>query len=134
MAWLGKLEELRFNTQHGIVDQSLHALGVGARGVEGAVQATFGVSDGGSLWAVRYSTEGRARSLFASADVEAVRRLHPDNPRFERLGADDRLIVSEPFSDLPGVWREIPEATAVTVHGGGVLEERPFRVPTLSAS
>ncbi len=98
-----------------------------ARGVEGAVQATFGVSDGESLWAVRYSTEGPARSLFASADVETVRRLHPDNPRFERLGADDRLIVSEPFSDLPGVWREIPEATAVTVRHGGVLEERPFQ-------
>ena len=105
-----------------------------ARGVEGAVQATFGVSDGESLWAVRYSTAGRARSLFASSDVEAVRRLHPDNPRFQRLGADDRLIVSEPFSDLPGVWREIPEATAVTVHRGGVLEERPFQVPTLSVS
>ena len=97
-----------------------------ARGVKGAVQATFGVSDGASLWAVRYSTEGSARSLFASADVETVRRLHPDNPRFKRLGADDRLIVSEPFSDLPGVWREIPEATAVTVRHGGVLEERPF--------
>jgi len=97
-----------------------------ARGVKGAVQATFGVSDGASLWAVRYSTEGSARSLFASADVEAVRRLHPDNPRFQRLDADDRLIVSEPFSDLPGVWREIPEATAVTVRHGGVLEERPF--------
>jgi predicted glutamine amidotransferase len=103
-----------------------------ARGVEGAVQATFGVSDGESLWAVRYSTEGRARSLFASADVEALHRLYPDNARFERLGADDRLIVSEPFSDLPGVWHEIPEATAVTVRRGGVLEERPFRVPTLS--
>jgi glutamine amidotransferase len=98
-----------------------------ARGVEGAVQATFGVSDGASLWAVRYSTEGRARSLFASAEVDSIRRLHPDNPRFERLGADDRLIVSEPFSDLPGVWREIPEGTAVTVHRGGVLEERPFQ-------
>jgi predicted glutamine amidotransferase len=103
-----------------------------ARGVEGAVQATFGVSDGESLWAVRYSTEGRARSLFASADVEALRRLYPDNPRFERLSGDDRLIVSEPFSDLPGVWHEIPEATAVTVQRGGVLEERPFRVPNLS--
>jgi predicted glutamine amidotransferase len=97
------------------------------RGIAGAVQATFGVSDGTSLWAVRYATEGRARSLFASADVESVRRLHPDNPRFQRLGADDRLIVSEPFSDLPGVWREIPEGTAVTVRSGGVLEERPFR-------
>src|SRR5687768_8079034 len=58
------------------------------RGVEGAVQASFGVSDGTSLWAVRYATEGPARSLFASADVDAVRRLHPDNPRFERMSPD----------------------------------------------
>jgi predicted glutamine amidotransferase len=97
------------------------------RAVTGAVQASFGISDGTTVWAVRYSTEGRARSLFASADVDALRRLHPDNPRFQRLSADDRLIVSEPFSDLPGVWREIPEATAVTVRHGGVMEERPFR-------
>jgi predicted glutamine amidotransferase len=97
------------------------------RGTDGAVQASFGVSDGTSLWAVRYASEGRARSLFASADVDTLRGLHPDNPRFQRLSADDRLIVSEPFSDLPGVWREIPQATAVTVRRGGVLEERPFR-------
>ena len=97
------------------------------RGIAGAVQASFGVSDGTSLWAVRYATEGPARSLFASADADAVRRLHPDHPRFQRLSPDDRLIVSEPFSDLPGVWREIPQGTAVTVAAGGVLEERPFR-------
>jgi predicted glutamine amidotransferase len=96
------------------------------RGIAGAVQATFGVSDGESLWAVRYSTEGRARSLFASADIDSIRRLHPENARFQRLSGDDRLIVSEPFSDLPGVWQEIPEATAVLVRRGGVLEEQPF--------
>jgi predicted glutamine amidotransferase len=98
-----------------------------SHGIDGAVQATFGVSDGASLWAIRYATEGRARSLFASADVEAIRRLHPENPRFQRLSDDDRLIVSEPFSDLPGVWEEIPAATAVEVRRGGVLEKRPFR-------
>jgi predicted glutamine amidotransferase len=97
-----------------------------SHGIDGAVQATFGVSDGASLWAVRYATEGRARSLFASADVDSIRRLHPGNPRFQRLSEDDRLIVSEPFSDLPGVWREIPEGSAVIVRRGGVLEERPF--------
>ena len=91
------------------------------------VQASFGVSDGSRLWAVRYSTDGHARSLFASADVEAIRYLHPENPRFQRLSPDDRLIVSEPFSDLPGVWEEIPEATAITVGREGVLEQRPFR-------
>jgi glutamine amidotransferase len=104
------------------------------RGIAGAVQASFGVSDGSNLWAVRYATEGRARSLFASADVDTVRRLHPDSPRFQRLSPDDRLIVSEPFSDLPGVWREIPQGSAVTARLGGVLEERPFRPTTPNSS
>jgi predicted glutamine amidotransferase len=102
-------------------------------GVTDAVQATFGVSDGESLWAVRYASHGPARSLFASADAEAIRHLYPDNPRFERLTKDDRLIVSEPFSDLPGVWHEIPESTAVTVRRGGVLEQREF-VPEVEAA
>ena len=98
-----------------------------AHEVPDAVQATFGVCDGTTLWAVRYATEGRQRSLFASADVDTIRHLHPGNERFQRLSPDDRVIVSEPFSDLPGVWQEIPESTAVTVRGGGVLEEKPFR-------
>jgi glutamine amidotransferase len=96
-------------------------------GHETLVQATFGVSDGTTLWAVRYATEGDARSLFATSDVEAIQQMHPDNERFARLSADDRLVVSEPFSDLPGVWREIPQGTAVTVRRGGVIEERPFQ-------
>jgi predicted glutamine amidotransferase len=91
------------------------------------VQGTFGVSDGTCLWAVRYATEGPARSLFASADVDTIKHLHPENPRFARLSPDDRVVVSEPFSDLPGVWQAIPESTAVSVRRGGVLEERPFR-------
>jgi predicted glutamine amidotransferase len=94
--------------------------------VDAPVQGTFGVSDGTCLWAVRYASEGPARTLFASADVDAVKRLHPENPRLQRLSEGDRLIVSEPFADLPGVWKEIPEATAVCVRRGGALEERPF--------
>ena len=101
-------------------------------GVAAPVQGTFGVSDGTCLWAVRYATEGPARSLFASEDVDAVKRLHPDNPRLQQLSEGDRLIVSEPFADLPGVWREIPEATAVCVRRGGTLEQRPF-VPRVEA-
>ena len=97
------------------------------RGIEAPVQGTFGVSDGAGLWAVRYATKGPARSLFASADGETVRRLHPENPAFQRLTRDDRVIVSEPFSDLPGLWHEIPESTAVTVRRGGALDHRPFR-------
>ena len=77
----------------------------------------------------RCATRPRARRARCSPrpTSDAIRRLHPENPRFQRLSADDRLIVSEPFSDLPGVWHEIPESTAVTVRHGGVLEQRPFQ-------
>ena len=95
-------------------------------GIAGAVQATFGVSDGECLWAVRYASEGPARSLFASCDAGAIQSLYPENPRFRRLRADDRMIVSEPFSDLPGVWQEIPQGTVVAVRQGSELEQRPF--------
>jgi predicted glutamine amidotransferase len=122
---------LTFGLEDDPVDSLERAIGLvettaRAHGVEQAVQASIGVSDGERLCAVRYSTEGRSRSLFVSADVESVRRLHPENPRFERLREGDRVVVSEPFSDLPGVWDEIPEATALTVQGETV-ERRPFR-------
>jgi predicted glutamine amidotransferase len=101
--------------------------------VAAPVQGTFGVSDGESLWAVRYATEGPARSLFASTEAETLKRLHPDNPRLQLVREGDRVIVSEPFADLPGAWQEIPEATAVCVRHGSELEERPFE-PRLAAA
>jgi predicted glutamine amidotransferase len=98
-----------------------------AHGIERPMQASIGVSDGERLWAVRYSTEGRTRTLFVSAEAESIRRLYPDNARVQRLREGDRVVVSEPFADLPGAWDEIPEATALTVLGDGELERRPFR-------
>jgi predicted glutamine amidotransferase len=94
--------------------------------VAAPVQGTFGVSNGEALWAVRYASRGRPRTLFASAEADSIRRLHPENARLQRLHHADRLIVSEPFADLPGVWQEIEADTAVTVGAGGLFEERPF--------
>jgi predicted glutamine amidotransferase len=104
-----------------------------ADGTPGEVQATFGISDGETLYAVRYATKEQPRTLFTTTEVETIKRLYPDNPRLAQLTSEDRLIVSEPFSDLPGLWHEIPPSTAVVVRRGGVLEHRPFRPRAVSA-
>jgi predicted glutamine amidotransferase len=104
-----------------------------ADGTPGEVQGTFGVADGDTVWAVRYATKERARSLFATTEVATIKHLYPDNARLAQLSPEDRLIVSEPFADLPGVWQEIPESSAVIVRRGGVLEHRPFRPQAVAA-
>lgn len=92
-----------------------------------AVQASIGLTDGETLWAVRYASAGVPRSLFVSADAETVKRMNPDNPRLQQLRAGDRIVVSEPLSDLPGAWHEIEPGTALAIGAGGTIEQRPFR-------
>ena len=94
-------------------------------GVEHPVQMTVGVSNGERLWAIRYSSERKSRTLFVSEDVDALRKLHPDNPRLQQFTEGDRIIVSEPPGDLPGAWLAIPESTAMIVQRGDD-EPRPF--------
>ena len=96
------------------------------RGVVPGLQASIGVSDGERLWAVRYASREEPRTLFVSADADSLRRLHPENPRLQRLRDGDRLVVSEPLADLPGAWHEIAPGSAVVVNPGGTLENRPF--------
>jgi predicted glutamine amidotransferase len=95
------------------------------RRVESPVQGTFGISDGERLWAIRYSSEHASRTLFASADVDALRRLHPENERLQQLSEGDRVVVSEPLADLAGAWLEIPESTALVI-ADGQLQQQPF--------
>ena len=102
-------------------------------GLAPAVQASFGVSDGERVWAARYASEGKPRTLFASADVDGIKRLHPDNPRLQRMREGDRLIVSEPLADLPGAWHEIPPSSAVEIGPGGTLDQRSFN-PSVPAA
>ena len=94
-------------------------------GIDKAIQASIGISDGERVWAFRYSTERQSRSLFVSAEVSAIKALNLDNPNLARLRDEDRLIVSEPLADLPGVWAEIPESTVMIVQPGAD-ESRSF--------
>lgn len=88
------------------------------QGVENPMQMTLGISNGKQLWVFRYSSEGQSRSLFFSTDIRTLRKLYPDVPRFASVSEETRMVVSEPFIDLPGAWNEIPESTyGVVSHG-----------------
>jgi glutamine amidotransferase len=99
----------------------------GARlGVPNPFQGTVATTDGDRTWAVRYSTEGKSRSLYFTTAVPQLRELYPDDPRTHEFSDDMRVIVSEPLGDLPGVWNEVPESTCGIVAGDDD-ELRPFR-------
>jgi glutamine amidotransferase len=97
-----------------------------AHGVENPVQMTVATTNGESQWVFRYSSEHRSRSLYYSTDVSTLRRLHPEVRALRGLGAETRLVVSEPLGDLPGAWNEVPESSAGVIRPG-TDEIRPFR-------
>lgn len=88
------------------------------RAIDFPMQMTVATTDGETVWAFRYSSEGRSRSLFHSTDVSTLRHQYPDNEVLHRLSDASRLVVSEPLGDLRGAWREVPESSCLTVHGG----------------
>ena len=107
-----------------------HVEEVGNRhGTEHPIQMTIGTTDGSSVWAFRYSSEGRSRSLYYSADMRSVREMYPERPRLQEASDETRLIVSEPIVDLPGAWNEVRESSYGVVRDGEdeLHEFRPLR-------
>ena len=99
---------------------------VGRRaGVEHPIQMTVATSDGDRVWAFRYSSEGRSRSLFYSTRVDTLRAQHPEVEVLQRVSDESRLVVSEPLGDLAGAWNEVPESHYGVVQAGQD-ELRPF--------
>lgn len=96
-----------------------------SNGIEHPIQMTVATSDGASIWAFRYSSEGTSRSLFYSTDVAALRAQYPDNPILQAVSDETRLVVSEPLGDLAGAWNEVPESSYGVVQEGQD-EMRPF--------
>ena len=89
-----------------------------AKGIEHPIQMTVATTDGDRLWAFRYSSERKSRSLFFSTAVDTLRRQYPDNPIFHEVSDETRLVVSEPLGDLEGAWNEVPEASWGVVQEG----------------
>jgi len=96
-----------------------------AHGVEYPIQMTVATTNGTNLWAFRYSSERKSRSLFFSTAVDTLRVMYPENPILHMVSDESRLVVSEPLGDLAGVWNEVPESSYGVVQEGQD-ELRPF--------
>jgi glutamine amidotransferase len=94
-------------------------------GVPHPFQGTVATSDGTSIWAFRYSSERKSRSLYYTTDIPTLRKLYPERQDLKEFSEDAKLIVSEPLGDVPGVWNEVPESCWGVI--GADTEMRPFR-------
>jgi glutamine amidotransferase len=90
----------------GLVEECGHA-----RGIRYPFQGSIATTDGETMWAFRYSSEGSSRSLFFSRDIRTVREECLGEDVLSEAPDDARLVVSEPLGGLPGAWLEMPEAT-----------------------
>ena len=95
------------------------------RGVRFPMQGTLALSDGATLWAFRYSTAHRTRSLFHSATIPELREMYPNADRLEVFGDKAKVVVSEPLNDLPGAFIEVNESTVAILTDDGFHHE-PF--------
>lgn len=92
-------------------------------GASDAFRGTLGVTDGKTVWAVRYATSHEPPTLYHSRDMDDVYRI---NPALEgQLDPSTRVLVSEPLGSFPQVWEEVPPSSLVEIRGGE-LEIRPF--------
>jgi predicted glutamine amidotransferase len=89
----------------GFVEETGHE-----QGVDHPIQMTVATTDGTSIWAFRYSSEGASRSLYFSTRMDDLKALYPESAELAALSDETRVVVSEPLGDLPGAWNEVPEA------------------------
>jgi predicted glutamine amidotransferase len=92
-------------------------------GIAFPMQGTVATTDGTTIWGVRYSSQGRSRTLFHSNDIATLRELYPDAQRLRAFSDDAHVIVSEPLNDLPGAFLEVPDSTAVILDRSGYRHE-----------
>ena len=87
-------------------------------GIENPIQMTIATTDGTTIWAFRYSSEGDSRSLYFSTRMDALKLLYPECTELQGLSDETRVVVSEPLGDLPGAWNEAPESHFGIVQAG----------------
>ena len=82
---------------------------------------TIAVTDGVSLYAVRYSSNGKSPTLYYSPEVDEIYKM---NPKIRgSFGATARAVVSEPIGAFPQIWTPVPEATMLSIRNGDLVAQ-----------
>jgi glutamine amidotransferase len=77
---------------------------------------TCALSDGANLYAVRYSSNRRSKTLYVNEDRGGMKELMGDQaPRLP-----GHIVLSEPLDDCGERWHPVPESSFVTVHRGRI--------------
>jgi predicted glutamine amidotransferase len=87
-------------------------------GIDKPMQMTVATSDGERIFAFRYSSIGKSRTLYFSSAIATLRVMYPDNEIFTKISDETRIVVSEPLGDLLGAWNPVPEASYGIVQKG----------------
>jgi predicted glutamine amidotransferase len=77
-------------------------------GITAPLRLTAVASDGNAIYALRYSSDEHAPSLYLGGE-----------------GGDALTVLSEPLTSVHEDWREVPPSSFVTIRDGSVKEE-PF--------
>ena len=79
---------------------------------------TVATTDGDSVWAFRYSSEGSSRTLFFSTSVHTLREQYPDNPVLHGLSRRVAAGRVGAARRPKGAWNEVPESSWGVVQAG----------------
>ncbi len=94
-----------------------------AYAIDGPFRLTCALCDGETLYAVRYSSDRRSKTLYINEGPGALQRLTGSG---EQLPASGHVVLSEPLDDCDRDWAAIDESAFVTVRGAEV-EVTDFR-------
>ena len=83
------------------------------KGVSGSMWMTLGISDGESLWAFRYGSDGKGPTLYTNPSLTHFMHLVPYFK--ERYGDFAACVVSEPIGNYQEIWRPIPDNSKIVI-------------------
>lgn len=83
-------------------------------GIDQPVRFTCAMTDGNNIYAVRYSSDRKSKTMYVNHDRAGIEELigegTPPQPA--------HIVLSEPLDEFGERWKEVPESSFVKVCGG----------------